>query len=521
MSSLIYILRKTLKNIIRELFKKPAALIVYIIIAAFFVFSFIVSSGSEGIREQNALDLNVIKAIFCGYIAFIFIIGISSSLGGSSFFRMADVNLLFTAPLNAGSILIYGFVKQMAANILIMFFLAYQYPNWKRMFGLVDGAGWILIIAYLLLIAVSSLLGMVLYSRTSRKPGSKKKIKMLIYLGVLLFLMPVIIRIFNTKDILQSAVDWLSSDYIKFIPFIGWFTEVLFGAITGITTDFIIGISLILAVLIISFIYLYRMDTDFYEDVLAGTELKESMLVSTREGKPTGLGLNAGKRYRKVNFRFTMEGSKAIFQKQMLEKKKTGIWMLSLRTLIFLAVGIIASYALPLENTIVFTILLGICAYMMMFLSMFGSWEGELTKHYLYLIPAAPFYKMTAATLPEVLKLLVEAVLVFGITGVILRINPIIILSAVGVYTALGSVFIYFDVFLRRIFGRIHGNVLRIFLRIMLMFVIIVVVVTPTAIIIGITENFASGFFTATVISFCLTLLFMLLGVGLFANPEL
>ena len=63
MSSLIYILRKTLKNIIRELFKKPAALIVYIIIAAFFVFSFIVSSGSEGIREQNALDLNVIKAI--------------------------------------------------------------------------------------------------------------------------------------------------------------------------------------------------------------------------------------------------------------------------------------------------------------------------------------------------------------------------------------------------------------------------------------------------------------------------
>ncbi len=519
MSSLVYILRKSFINTIKELFRKPAALITYIIIAAFFIFSFVVSSGSEGVGEQLALDMNVIKAIFCGYIAFIFIIGISSSLSGSSFFRMADVNLLFTAPLNAGNILMYGFIKQLATNILVMIFLAFQYPNWKRMFGLTDGSGWILIIAYLLMIAVSSLLGMILYSRVSRKPGNKQKIKMLIYLGVVLFLMPIIIQIFNTKDILQSTVGWLSSDYIKYVPFIGWFTEILLGAVTGINIDFIISISLILAVLMISFIYLFRMDTDFYEDVLAGTELKESVLASAREGKTTGT--NVYKKYKKVNFKFTMEGSKAIYQKQMLEKKKTGIWLVSLRTLAFLGAGIIASYAIPLENNIILTMLLGICAYMMMILSMVGTWEGELTKHYIYLIPAAPFNKMIAATLPEVLKLLVEGILVFGITGVVLKVNPIIILSVIGVYVTLGSTFIYFDVFLRRIYGRIHGNFLRVFLRIFLMFIIIAIVVIPTAIIIGVTESFVLGFFVAIVINVCLTLLFMLLGVGLFANPEL
>jgi hypothetical protein len=384
MSSLVFILRKSFVNTIKELFRKPAALITYGIIAAFFIFSFVMSGGSNGTGENIALDISIVKAIFCAYIAFIFVIGISSSLGGSSFFRMADVNLLFTAPLNAGSILVYGFIKQLAGNILVMLFLAFQYPNWKRTFGLADGAGWILIMAYLLLIAASSLLGMVLYSRVSKKPENKKKIKSLIYLVVLLFLMPIIVRIFNTKDILQSAVDWLSSDYIKFIPFVGWFTEVLLGAITGITTNFIISISLIFVVLIIAFIYLFRMDTDFYEDVLAGTELKESMLASAREGKPTGT--NASKRYRKVNFQFTMEGSKAIYEKQMLEKKKTGFGLVSLRTLVFLFAGIIAAYALPLEKVYVLIALLGACAYFMMIFSMVGSWESELTKHYIYLI---------------------------------------------------------------------------------------------------------------------------------------
>ena len=243
MSSLVFILRKSFVNTIKELFRKPATLITYIIIAAFFIFSFVMSGGSEGVGENMAMDINVVKAIFCGYIAFIFIIGITSSLSGSSFFRMADVNLLFTAPLNAGNILMYGFIKQLATNILVMVFLAFQYPNWKRMFGLTDGSGWILIIAYLLMIAVSSLLGMILYSRVSRKPGNKQKIKMLIYLGVVLFLMPIIIQIFNTKDILQSTVGWLSSDYIKYVPFIGWFTEILLGAVTGINIDFIISIS--------------------------------------------------------------------------------------------------------------------------------------------------------------------------------------------------------------------------------------------------------------------------------------
>ena len=56
--------------------------------------------------------------------------------------------------------MIYGSIKQLAANVMVML-LALQYPNWKRTFGLVDGAGWILIAAYMLLITVNTFLGMI------------------------------------------------------------------------------------------------------------------------------------------------------------------------------------------------------------------------------------------------------------------------------------------------------------------------------------------------------------------------
>ena len=84
---------------------------------------------------------------------------------------MADVNMLFTSPIKAGYILIYGFVKQMAINLLIMVFLSLQYPTWKRMLGFTAGAGTVLASSYILLVMLSSVLGIVVYSYVSRKPG--------------------------------------------------------------------------------------------------------------------------------------------------------------------------------------------------------------------------------------------------------------------------------------------------------------------------------------------------------------
>jgi hypothetical protein len=517
MSSLIFILRRSLINNIKELLKKPGILIVYVIIGLLMITSAIVSGRTEP-AEHIALDPNIVKAIFTGYILFICTFSLAASLGGGSYFRMADVNFLFTAPLNAGSILIYGFVKQMAANILVMVFISLQYPNWKRMFGFLNGAGWLLIFAYILLIAFTSLLGMVLYSWALRKPGRKKIIRSLIYAAIILILLPIPVQTIRTGDLLKSTVDWLSSGDFKYVPVIGWFSAVFQGAVTGIDINVLLNASYLLIASVTAFIYLYRMDTDYFEDALSGTELKEAMLTSVREGKTTAVSI---RRYRKVNYRIRLEGSMAIFQKQMLEKRKTGIWLVSARSLLFLAGGLIAAFALPLENVLILTILLGVYAYFMMIITMAGPWEGELSSHYIYLIPAPPLNKMFASTLPGILKLLVEGTLIFGITGIVLKVHPLVILTIIGVYVSTGGVFTYFDIILRRLFGRMHSNNLRVFFRIFLSFVLLAVAAVPASIIIALTQNYALGFLAAAIINTFLSFLFMLLGVGVFSNPEL
>ncbi|MFY9175743.1 MAG: putative ABC exporter domain-containing protein, partial [Caldicoprobacterales bacterium] len=121
MSALVYIIRKSFKNNVKGLIKKPAALIAYIILACLLVLPSLFAKSHQQ-TPAVVVDLDIAKSIFMAYTLFLFVISVLSSLNGASFFRMADVNLLFTAPIKAGYILIYGFVKQLASNVMLMLF---------------------------------------------------------------------------------------------------------------------------------------------------------------------------------------------------------------------------------------------------------------------------------------------------------------------------------------------------------------------------------------------------------------
>ena len=130
----------------------------------------------------------------------------------------------------------------------------------------------------------------------------------------------------------------LSHDY-KVYTSLGWFRK-YYGRILGVTTEIWLYILFTLVITIAAFVRIYLMDTDYYENVLAGTELKEAMLQASRQGKAAQSNgqFKAIRRYRKVDAKFTLEGSLAIFQKQILEKRKKGVLLLPTRTII-MAVG--------------------------------------------------------------------------------------------------------------------------------------------------------------------------------------
>ena len=55
---------------------------------------------------------------------------------GSTYFRMADVNLAFTSPIKPNKIMLYAFIKQIGATILFLFIAICQIPNLKNNFAM-------------------------------------------------------------------------------------------------------------------------------------------------------------------------------------------------------------------------------------------------------------------------------------------------------------------------------------------------------------------------------------------------
>ena len=74
---------------------------------------------------------------------------------------------------------------------------------------------------YLLLVTITSLLGMILYSYVSKKPKRVARVRKIIYGSLIIFLLPILINFFKTGNVLDSIGQWLSNDYLKFIPLLG------------------------------------------------------------------------------------------------------------------------------------------------------------------------------------------------------------------------------------------------------------------------------------------------------------
>lgn len=70
MKALLYLLRKTIQNALKELVKKPVALIPYLVIAGLLIFSATMTSGEPAGEVRN---LNAYAAIVNGVFLLIFL----------------------------------------------------------------------------------------------------------------------------------------------------------------------------------------------------------------------------------------------------------------------------------------------------------------------------------------------------------------------------------------------------------------------------------------------------------------
>lgn len=487
MSPLFFILSRSFKNSIKDLQKKPLVMIAYIILALLVIFMVVITfiMPSNSFKNSSPEVFGALSS--AALIAFIYF-GVKQGISsGNSFFRMADVNLVFTAPISPKKILVYGFIQQFMVNLFIMMFLSFQIPNLKNNFS-INGFGVFLIyITVFLLFFAMQLIGMLIYSVASRSNVIRANLEKALNVIMFLLLGGFLVVLLQKQELIKAAILYLNNDIFNYIPFLGWFKIVLNAAINGVSFSFYVNVLLIIASFMVMIYIIYKLKTDYYEDVLAATERKEQLIAAKREGNAGFKFRNA--KLRKVQSKYKGSGGIAIFYRHLLEFKKSGFFFINITTLFIVGIGIASKYfftgiisnnptnIIPTgfgSGDFTFKTILFSSIYILFFFSIQGKWAQELSKPFIYLIPASSASKVFYATLAETLKNGLDGLILFIVAGFMFKANVLTILLSAIAYMTFSIIYTYGDVLSRRLFGSMHSKNLEIFFKMFLILFIIV-----------------------------------------------
>jgi hypothetical protein len=472
MSPLLFIVRRSLINILKGLLRKPAMLALYILLALLLVgllAMVLMMPGNYG-QGDPRLFRSILTALT--FLAFYFSLrqGIEK---GSSLFRAADVNLVFAGPFRPNDALLYGFIKQLGGMLLIVFVAAFQIPNLSNSFALKSCGIWVILLAVAVCALSYPIFGMTVYAYTSKSARRKRVVSFLLNAGLVAVLLIFLYQLYDTGNVQKAFYGTFDNPAVPWFPVIGWTRDIAAAAVDGLNSMFSIGLSLMIAVIAAFIVILYRLNLDYYEEVLAATEFREASIAAKKEGRNLQFNQKARRKIRQPIFG---EGAAALFGKNMLELRKSAFVLFFDRTSAIIIISafafkylITALPAMPVEiGRYSMALLLAFSVYMLFLMQMQGRWPQELGRHFIFTLPASAPKKLFFVTLSDHIKNLIDGTTLFVIAGVIFKAQPPVIVACIIAYALLGALFIYTDVLARRLFGSIHAKPLLVFLKLFL-----------------------------------------------------
>lgn len=474
MKALSYLFLTTIKNSIKELRKNPGKLIAIIFFIAMMGLVIFSRSLNSDFPSDNLRNMNELYAIVFALYSYLFIAtslkGLSS---GASFYSMADVNLLFSTPISTKRILIYGLIKQMGTSLLVGIFLIYQYAWLNMTYGLSLGGLIAILIGYCIVVFCSQLTAMAIYSFSSDNENLQSKIKFtIIGLTALVILYIFYKTATNTDDIINSAVEATNSFWLNFLPVVGWMRMAVIGTFTVNYIYIISGVGLTLISIFIVVYAITKARSDFYEDVLLATEVSHSAITAKKEGYISDARKNVKVGKTGINRGI---GANVFFYKHLIENRRSGIFLIDRTTMIFLIISIV--YAFFTSNVInkgsenILPIFIFV-TYMQIFSTATGRWIRELKMPFVYMIPVSPFSKLIRISEENILKISVEAVILFIAIGIVLGINPIKIAVCIIARIGFGVLFMSGNILTERLLGSLISKVIIMFLYILIMIIL-------------------------------------------------
>ena len=290
-------------NNIKLILRNPLRLLPYAGILAYIFFMYYLRLKDRGdeapTQEMPELDLNGLPEVnfamqnIVGGVT-ILALGLliyqlySATKNNVSFFKMADVNLLFTAPVKPENILIYYMARSILSSLGgAIIFVIYGASQAIDTFEMTVANFIFLILAFALFFFIVSPIKFLVYTLNTKYDVMEYIRSGVIALAVLLVGIIVVPGLMAEK-FWQGMFAWITSPWFDFFPIVGWSRGIASYLVHG---NAIISIGFILLYGVSYFVILklvIRFAGYYYEDVLEATKSNEEKLEKVKGKKQVG-----------------------------------------------------------------------------------------------------------------------------------------------------------------------------------------------------------------------------------------
>lgn len=456
MNALEFLVLRKAKNRFIEFFRSKSQLALFIVFVFLAVVPFI--SGGYSVNSEMSLGSNneliaLVTALYC-YV--FYSVAKSGFTNGASMFSMADVNLLFTSVYSPRRLLTYGLLGQFVSSMRYGTIVLIECAWINYTFGASLGVIFSIFVGYGITVFLSLMLAMVIYSFCA---GSDKRTKICqgIFYGVLLtFVAYVVIGAFSGGSFsLTGLVSGANSVVVNFFPIAGFVRMGIAAIVWRKWTYLLVSIGCFLFFVVLYYLFISRIDSDYYEDVLTAAQLTHSAITARREGKQTE---NTSKNIKigKTGFNSGW-GASAIAQKHRIENRRARVFFLSssdiMVTLLSFAIFI---FMRDLITAFITSI------YLLVLMVRLGRWTKEFDSPYVYMIPQPPFIKLFYLLREQFSAQVITSILIFIPLYFIIDISVMEVLGCILARIAFSYIVAGVNLLMQRLFGVSRGSIFEV-----------------------------------------------------------
>ncbi len=382
--------------------------------------------------EEKGISGNQLIELFAGGILLLLFVLqiIGADKNGSKIFLPADVNLLFSSPMQPQSVLMFRMMTQIGLSIFMGIYLLFQLPNLVLNFGLTVPQGVAIIVAFAMATLCGTLIKVLIYTLSSTHPGFKKYWTYGLWALLAILLLLYAQSYLRKGGVLESAVRVFDHPALRWVPFIGWIKGFVMSAVEGNLPMVLVFLGLLIAGSALLVYVIWRIKADFYEDAMAKSQEVAEALEAAQASR-TGIAFTKRKKDRSDSLRrdgFDRgEGANVFFYKTMYNRfrfARFGIFTKTASTYLIASV-LISLFCKFVLETDGFTALMIILGIMVFYRSLGNSYDSDIKMSHFILIPDKTRTKLFYSLLGNNVNTLLDLLPAVIVAVIILNHDPL------------------------------------------------------------------------------------------------